>query len=316
MRHVLSIVALAFLSACAAHDSATFSVASFNVFGAGANDGQSIDATVAVLRGLGADVVAVQEIRAEAARCDAANCPPAGDSRVAEFAAAAGYTLVEQAGTDDLLWANAILTRLPVRATLPGNLGAIVTAGATDIAVFNVHLADFPYQPYQLVGIPYGDAPMLGTATAAVQAAEAARGAAVDRLLQAIEALPADMAVVVCGDFNEPSHRDWSAQAAAAGLMPLAVDFPASRKLEAAGFVDAWRDRFPDEVAHPGHTWTPSVPAGDDREQHDRIDFVYVRHPAVQVIEAVVVGESPRHAGRVIRPWPSDHRAVFVEFGL
>jgi exodeoxyribonuclease III len=30
--------------------------------------------------------------------------------------------------------------------------------------VFNIHLGASPYQPYQLLGIPYGNAPFLETA--------------------------------------------------------------------------------------------------------------------------------------------------------
>jgi endonuclease/exonuclease/phosphatase family metal-dependent hydrolase len=184
------------------------------------------------------------------------------------------------------------------------------------LGVFNIHPTDYPYQPYQLLDIPYGEAPFLDTAAEAVAAAAAARGAAL-RLLREDLAWAADTeAQVVFGDFNEPSHRDWSARAAAVGRHPLAVEWPLVRALEGDGFVDALRLAHPDEIAKPAYTWTPVTRPDDPADHHDRIDFVLVRGDALTVEAAGIVGEKAPEADLVVTPWPSDHRAVRVVIRL
>ena len=49
---------------------------------------------------------------------------------------------------------------------------AIDVNGRT-VYVFSVNLDDAPYQPYQLLGIEYGDAPFFKTADEAIKSAEA-----------------------------------------------------------------------------------------------------------------------------------------------
>ena len=67
--------------------------------------------------------------------------------------------------------------------------------------------------------------------------------------------------VFLLGDFNAPSHLDWTA--AAVGSRPhlrAVVDWPVSRAIEAAGFRDTWREIHPDPVAEPGLTWWADRP--------------------------------------------------------
>ncbi|MDX1481802.1 MAG: endonuclease/exonuclease/phosphatase family protein [Woeseiaceae bacterium] len=287
--------------------------ATFNVWGAGTNRGESIDATAAALRALGADVIALQEVRAEGRSCSPEDCAPGGESVAADLANALGYELFEQPATSDALWANAVLSRYPIAAPVADDLGVVIDVDGEAIAVINVHLPDYPYQPYQLTGIEYGDAPLLDSAAAAEAAAEAARGEWVDLALRRAGELAADTRlVVICGDFNEPSHLDWTERAAVEGRHPFAVAFPASRKLAEAGFVDGYRAARPDELRHPGFTWTPLATLDDPSEHHDRIDFIYLKGEDVRVRTAVVAGESTEAADIVVRPWPSDHRAVAV----
>ena len=287
---------------------------SFNAWGAGLNEGKSIDETLAVLRAADADLVGLQETRAEGADCMAMDCPPAERSVAPELAAALGMRVHVQQGDANVVWANAILSRFPILDATPNGLGVIVAVEGRRIAVFNIHATDFPYQPYQLLGIPYGDAPFLQTAAQAEHAAATARGGALELLLEDMAATRDTSAQVVFGDFNEPSHRDWSARAAAAGRHPLAVSWPLVRALEAAGFVDALRAVHPDEMVKPAYTWTPTTRPDDPSDHHDRIDFVLVRGagPAGEVtIEAAgIVGEQAPAADLVVAPWPSDHRAV------
>lgn len=289
---------------------------SFNAWGVGLNEGKPIDETLAVLRAADADLVGLQETRAEGFDCAASDCPPAQRSVAPALAAALGMQAHEQQGDENVVWANAILSRYPILGPTPNGLGVIVDVDGRRIAVFNIHATDFPYQPYQLLGIPYGDAPFLRTAAQAEQAAAAARGGALELLLEDLAASRDSAAQVVFGDFNEPSHRDWSARAAAAGRHPLAVAYPLVRALEAEGFVDALRAVYPDEMDKPAYTWTPTTRPDDPADHHDRIDFVLVRGAGLQVESAGIVGEAAPAADLVVTPWPSDHRAVRVVIRL
>src|SRR5690606_38644608 len=121
--------------------------------------------------------------------------------------------------------------------------------------------------------------------------------------------------VLVTGDFNEPSHLDWTPAAAKAGRCPLPVAWPTSRAMAAADLADAYRALHDDPVKRPGLTWTPRKKDDDPKERHDRIDFVYAG-PGVKVISARIVGEDEPHADVAVTPYPSDHRAVVVEVEL
>ena len=83
-----------------------------------------------------------------------------------------------------------------------------------------------------------------------------------------------------------------------------------------AGFADAWRTLYPDEMKKPGFTWTPIMTADDPKTHHDRIDFVYFRGEGVKVTGANIVGENKSNADIVVSPYPSDHRAVVATFTL
>ncbi|EAQ81093.1 putative endonuclease/exonuclease/phosphatase family protein [Blastopirellula marina DSM 3645] len=140
--------------------------------------------------------------------------------------------------------------------------------------------------------------------------------------------------VILTGDFNEPSHLDWTKRAAEQGLdrwvenpthVPLrfAIAWRGSQMLEQAGMRDAYRTAFPDEVEKPGLTWTPTYPAGTPGRHPnadrvlDRIDMVYFTGANLRVNDAAVVGESAAFS-EIVFPgeWPSDHRAVLVEFEI
>lgn len=299
-------------AAAPGHAETTLTVMTFNVWGGGANEGKSVDETAAVIRAAGADIVGIQETRRETAECRPESCPPAGESIAARLAAALGFYFHEQSQSNDALWANAILSRYPIGAATPHDLGVALDVEGRRVYAFNVHLTDYPYQPYQLRDIPYGAAPFLETGADAEQAAAAARGPGMRLLLEDMKAADGADAAFVFGDFNEPSHRDWTARTVAAGRHPVAVAFPSARAVELQGFVDAYRATHPDEVAAPGYTWEAVARAPDDAVQHDRIDYVFARGADLTVERARIFGEQTPSADVVVTPWPSDHRAVAV----
>jgi exodeoxyribonuclease-3 len=309
---VLAGLLLATASATHPAAAAEITVMSFNVWGGGANEGKPIDETVAAIRAAGADVVGVQETRLEGPDCTAEACPAQGPSVAAALAEALGYFVHEQTAANDALWANAILSRWPISDPTENDLGVTIDVDGTPVRVLNIHLDDAPYQPYQLLGIEYGPYPFLATAAEAIAAAAETRGPA----LRLFEADLGDWTGVtlVFGDFNEPSHLDWTAAAAAAGAHPLPVAWPVSTRLSELGFVDALRVVHPDPVAKPAFTWTPTSSPADPADHHDRIDFVYVR--GATVVDAGIVGEKAPEADIIVTPWPSDHRAVMARIAF
>jgi endonuclease/exonuclease/phosphatase family metal-dependent hydrolase len=289
------------------------SVATFNIWVGGekADPDKAVSRaqTLAAMKALDVDVLAIQERRGFAE----------------EYAAGLGYAVVPLGDS------TAVLTRLEVIGVSPSKWGAkLRTRRGTIVWAFNVHLPASPYQPYQLASIEYNDGRFISTPSQAVTEARLARGGPalaclrdVDTAMRETESL-----VILCGDFNEPSHLDWTSPTVAAWNRTGPVDWPTTRLFHDAGLRDAFRVVHPDPVAKPGWTWTPRP---DTRDVMDRIDLVLAAPIATndpsphtsnasrsgdpwQVVKAEIAGEAGPMTDRVIEPWPSDHRAVRVVF--
>lgn len=307
----IALLALLAPSGLVAQEPATLRVMSYNLWGAGANEGKGIEETVAVLRAADADLIGLQEVRTEGPDCTAESCPPLGESVGPALAEALGYQYHEQAAENPALWSNAVLSRYPIVEVAPDELGVRVDVAGREVWLFNVHLDDEPYGPYQLLGIEYGPAPFVETAAEAIRFAQETRGPALDLLVAAMAAAEGADAVFVTGDLNEPSGRDWTEAVAATGRIPLAVGWPTVARLEAQGFVDAYRAAHPDPVAKPAYTWTPRYDEAATDDHPDRIDFVLAR--GATVTDAWTLGETGPRTDLSVDPWPSDHRAVLAE---
>ncbi len=291
-------------------------IMSYNVWGGGGNEQKPVDETVAVIKAAGADIIGVQETRLEPEDCTADVCPAAGDSVAKKIAAALGYHYYDQSKVNDALWANAIISRYPIGPATPNDLGVPVDVEGRKVWVFNIHLDDSPYQPYQLLDIEYGAFPFIKTEAEAVKFAQETRGHALKLLFDDMKAAEGADATFIFGDFNEPSFRDWTAETVKAGHNPIPVRFPTTAAIEEAGFTDTYRAVFPDPVAKPAYTWTPtSEPTATD-DHHDRIDFAFARAKDLNVISAAIVGEKPEAAEIVVTPWPSDHRATVARISF
>jgi endonuclease/exonuclease/phosphatase family metal-dependent hydrolase len=185
------------------------------------------------------------------------------------------------------------------------------------VALSNIHLPSDPYGPYWVRdGKPVGKVLALERRL---------RLPALERQLELLPALAAEgMPVFLVGDFNAPSHLDWTE--AAVGTRPYlryAVEWPVSVALANAGFRDTYREAHPDPIADPGITWWAARPkvvdwAGNPtrKDPRDRIDYVYAAGPA-QTISSELVGErGGRGVTLSVSPWPSDHRAVMSTFDV
>jgi len=288
-------------------------IMSFNIWGGGANAGKSVDETAAAIKAVKPDIVGIQETRLESDPCTADSCPAVGESVAAKLAAALGYHYYDQVKQNDALWANAIISRYPIGKAMPNDTGVEITVDGRMVHAYNIHLDDSPYQPYQLLGIEYGDSPFLKTADEAVKAAAEARGPGLKILFADMDAAGPSDADLVFGDFNEPSHRDWTQAAVKAGNQPMVVPFPTVKAIEDKGFVDTFRAVYPDAGVKPGMTWTPTTAPDAKDDHHDRIDFALARAKNLEVVAAGIVGEKAPEADIVVMPWPSDHRATMAK---
>jgi endonuclease/exonuclease/phosphatase family metal-dependent hydrolase len=274
----------------------------------------SFDQVVTAAKAAGADVIGLEEAETNSRRlAEALGWKYVNDG----MQVISKYPILEPSGSDG------------VYAFIEVEPGRVV-------AISNVHLPSDPYGPYWVAD---------GRSAEQVLALERrVRLPALQRQLAELPRLAADgIPVFMTGDFNSPSHLDWTA--AAVGHRPqikYALEWPVSAAVAAAGFRDSWRETHPDPVAHPGLTWwaaRPTVP--DDwnpplTDPQDRIDFVYAAGPS-QTVGSEIVGEdaadgaaglevgAPRLAavqpalgdvGIALAPWPSDHRGVVSTFEL
>ncbi len=278
---LLTILCLLAVATAVTADVVELKVMSYNIW----VGGQPLNKTEEVILASGADIIGLQE--------RGGNGPT--------IAADLGFFYHEVGGS------TAILSRYPITQTFGYGVAVTLPTG-TEAFVFDVHLAAYPYQPYDLRD------GLISTEAQAIAGAESARGGQLHNALAALAPYVASGApVFFTGDFNEPSHLDWTQEAANAGLHPLSVQWPTSSDVVGAGMADSYREIYPDPVATPGYTWTPLDQAG---EVHDRIDYVYFSGTGVTVTDSQIVGEDPSMADIVVSNYPSDHRAVVSTFNV
>lgn len=260
-------------------------VLTFNILTGGRNFGQPLSRTIDLIEASGADIVGLQE------------------------QGGATETIAHDLDFDYHIQDGDIsfLSRYPIADAFPSGV-RIELAPGQDIFLFNVHLAAYPYGPYDLRdNRSLSEAELIATA-------RRTRAAAMNRVLwTAGPYLASGAPVFLVGDFNEPSHLDWTQRAADTGLhFGRKVDWPTSNAVHAAGMADSYRTVLPDEVEFTGETWTPIQ---GPNEVHDRIDLLYHSGRHVEVVRAAVVGEAgSEQTDIVVEPYPSDHRAVVVEY--
>jgi len=126
--------------------------------------------------------------------------------------------------------------------------------------------------------------------------------------------------VFLLGDFNAPSHLDYTAEVVGKrDYVKYVVEWPVSMAVEAAGFIDSWRAVYPDPLESLGLTWWAARPKVDGwnpgpNAPQDRIDFIYSAGPAAATAAQLAGEQGGPEVTFGVRPWPSDHRAVVSTF--
>lgn len=145
--------------------------------------------------------------------------------------------------------------------------------------------------------------------------------------------------IIICGDFNEPSHLDWQADTAQLrDHNGVVIDWDLSTMLHESGYLDSYRVIHPNPVTHPGFTYpvnNPALPVSSlgcapEVDERDRIDFIYYSPEEVlRAVDSWVVAP----AGDIVKyervpndsedsfiepagGWPTDHKGVLSTFKL
>jgi len=139
--------------------------------------------------------------------------------------------------------------------------------------------------------------------------------------------LAADVPLLVGGDWNTPSHLDWTKDTASVYKHRRDLELPVSKAMHDAGFMDTFRTVHPNPVQRPGITWSPMFrgPAAGEEgvpQSFQRIDRLYLKNPA-DVSEKWSLRSV---AGKVLplvweddsipikqRTFPSDHGALLMD---
>ncbi len=201
----------------------------------------------------------------------------------------------------------AILSRYPITSTYSSGI-QITLPNGLEIYVFNTHLTSYPYQPYDLRDR------RITTESQAIQSANTTRGAQMNSVINNIQSIvPAGSPVFLTGDFNEPSHLDWTQRASNAQIHAIKIAWPTSKRATNIGLKDSWRSIYPNEVSKPGNTWTP---IRSTNEVYDRIDMIYHRGNNVTATTAVRFGPNGDEAELNLNRYTSDHRAMMTTYSL
>ena len=110
-----------------------------------------------------------------------------------------------------------------------------------------------------------------------------------------------DMSIIIAGDYNSMSHLDYTEENKE--QFGYVIDWPTSRVITEAGYVDAYRVVHPEVNRMNDRTWTPRFP----EQFQDRIDFIYCKSNRLRVVDAEVID---LHKEK----FPSDHAAVIATY--
>ena len=145
--------------------------------------------------------------------------------------------------------------------------------------------------------------------------------------LRESDQLEAGIPLLVGGDWNCPSHLDWTVDTTRVYKRRRALPLPVSLAMSSAGFTDTFRMLHPNPVQHPGFTWSPMFRfKGEGEEQvdqcFDRIDRLYLKNPTTPK-DGLILQPTSTHVlplvwedenmATIDRGFPSDHGAVVID---
>lgn len=215
-----------------------------------------------------------------------------------------------------------IASRYPIVATYTAGIAKgvrirICSSPLREVVLFNTHLDYLNYGPYAAKAAGSTNASVLAEELSSQRDEQmAAILTGMSSHLSAANTAP----VFLTGDFNCPSHLDWTAANSSAHYGKVVV-WPATKAVADAGMIDSFRQIYPNPVTHPAITWSPLY--SSPNEPQDRIDFVFHKGSGVTPIAAEIFTTPVENSGYVYgqsvqaaraNTWPSDHASVLVTF--
>ncbi|MFJ2766301.1 endonuclease/exonuclease/phosphatase family protein [Streptomyces sp. NPDC087300] len=261
-------------SLASAPSAQTLKVMTFNTWHGGSQVPDGINKIATAITDSGADVVALQENDGDSAQ------------RIADKLG--WYTTATGTHVD-------IVSRHPIdQEDWTGTGNGVVAAKIKGFWIYSAHLDYTKYGPY--------NACWDNDSYETIYADEANRGKQAADIVKWAGSSPA----IVAGDFNSPSHLDWTQDTKAAHCNSV-VTWPTTKAFADGGYWDSYREVNPDEAARPGNTWSPVVKETDGKpEPQDRIDFIQYKGSTLDAVSSTTVGGGSN--------WPSDHLAVMTTF--
>ena len=340
MRKLLLSLCLLLSVTFAVAKSNTFTVLQWNIWQEGTMVKGGYDAIIDEIVRLKPDFVTLSEVRNyhNTRFCD----------RIVNSLAERGETYYSFYTTD-----TGLLSRNPIKDSttvypLYNDQGTVyrmlTTINDREIAVYTAHL-DYRHCAYYNVrgydGTTWKEIPVPGTVGEVLAYNDASvRDDAIREFIKmAKEDTAKGRLVVIGGDFNEPSHLDWTRETKDLyDHNGLIIPWTVTLELDNAGFMDSYRVKYPDIMKYPGFTYPSDnvdmpinkltwAPKSDER---DRIDYIfYYPDPKLELKDAIIFGPSAcivksvrmeeSSKDKYIKPlgiWPTDHKGLLVKFKL
>ena len=186
-----------------------------------------------------------------------------------------------------------------------------------DIIVWSIHLSPYPYGPYEICfeGITDSTELVLIDSLSGRILEIDSLGSMITQQIANADSIP----IFVGGDFNTPSHQDYTA-VTAADHCGSTYQWPVTQVLTNIGMVDAFREIHFDPSMDPGNTWSPIYeinPYNYLPEPQDRIDLIFYKGQNITNLTCDVttgVEEVNLYPDHLDNDWPSDHAAVVGQF--
>lgn len=174
----------------------------------------------------------------------------------------------------------------------------VASVNRQQIAVYTAHLdylSDAYYNVRGYDGSTWKEIPIPETVQEVLAINDASQRD--DAIREFVKAAKKDIAegrmVILGGDFNEPSHLDWTRETKDLyDHNGLIVPWTVPLILDNNGFVDAYRTLYPNVLDYPGFTFpsdnekvpTQKLTWAPKSDERDRIDYIfYYPHPQLEL---------------------------------
>ncbi|KAH7137482.1 Endonuclease/exonuclease/phosphatase [Dactylonectria estremocensis] len=278
------------------------SVLSTNLWHGGTQVNDYHEKQVRFLASSGADIVGIQEDQ---------------DGRhVRRLSGALGWHYWSSNGDVGILSKYPIGEQYNAISRISGGANIALDGDAQQINFYSAHLGYNPYGPYDICFEKLSKEKVYQNEEASGRTPQIKKTLQfMDVQLSKADQVP----VILVGDFNAPSHLDYTSATADQHCGYLDVQWPTSVLPRQKGLIDSFRVANPDPSAVPGLTWSPVEKQNAEwnkPEPQDRIDFILHKGKGLKVLESRTVVVGRPSSDYKDNEWTSDHAAVLTIYQL